>query len=97
MIVKVLDNQTLMDISIQVYGTIEGIYLLALSNELSITDYLQPGQILEIPNNDNINADTLGYYNKNLIKPTTGQSNLSIESIPLGIGAMIIGTNFRIG
>lgn len=49
MIVQVQNRQTLSDIAIQVYGTIAGIVELAEINDVSITDELQPGTLLECP------------------------------------------------
>lgn len=45
--VVVLDGQSLVDISIQVYGSAEGVFKLANENGLEVTDVLKPGQVLE--------------------------------------------------
>lgn len=47
--VAVLSNQTLTDIAIQVYGSVEGVLTLAKANNISITDSLQAGRWLEVP------------------------------------------------
>ena len=43
--VTVLSGQTLADIAIQVYGSAEGVFILAVENGLDITTDLEPGQI----------------------------------------------------
>ena len=45
--VVALDGQSLVDISIQVYGSAEGVFILARENGLEVTDVLKPGQVLE--------------------------------------------------
>jgi len=76
--IVVLNNQTLLDIAIQEYGTIESVFELAIANDLSITDELATGTILLIPEfstltNEPIitNKEILNYYKKNKIKPAT--------------------------
>ena len=44
--VTVLQNQTLSDIALQVYGSLEGVFTLAADNDLSVTDELKAGQVL---------------------------------------------------
>lgn len=69
--VTVLHNQSLLDISIQVYGSIAQAFDLALANRLSITSVLEPGQVLETPELETENADIRDYYAANGIKPAT--------------------------
>lgn len=45
--VVVLDGQSLVDISIQVYGSAEGRFHTRNENGLEVTDVLKPGQVLE--------------------------------------------------
>ncbi len=40
-------GQTLLDIAIQEYGTIEAVFMLAKANDMSITDTLQAGRKLK--------------------------------------------------
>jgi hypothetical protein len=69
--VTVSNNQSLLDISIQVYGSIAQAFDLALANGLSITSVLEPGQVLETPDLETENADIRDYYAANGIKPAT--------------------------
>ncbi len=39
----------MLDIAIQEYGTIEAVFMLAKANDMSITDTLQAGREIEIP------------------------------------------------
>lgn len=45
--IKIRSRQTLADLAIQLYGSIEGVFTLAQENDLEITDTLQPGSELE--------------------------------------------------
>lgn len=47
--VIVQHRQTLSDIAIQVYGSVAGVAALAEANNVSITDDLQAGTVLECP------------------------------------------------
>ncbi|WP_165044643.1 hypothetical protein [Dysgonomonas sp. ZJ709] len=77
--IKVKDNQTLIDVAIQASGSIEGIFDLAVKNDLSITDYLEPGQELVDP--DIIERQiTDFFYVKGLI-PATEDRGLLQEGI----------------
>ena len=42
-------GQTLLDIAVQEYGTIEAAFMLARTNDMGITDTLQAGQEIETP------------------------------------------------
>ena len=69
--VTVLQNQTLSDIALQVYGTIEGVFVLATDNDLSVTDELKAGQVLECQADKVINKQIVQYYSDNNIHPAT--------------------------
>ena len=59
--VVVLDGQSLVDISIQVYGSAEGVFNLAHENGLEVTDILKPGQVLEY-STGNVIAKNIAQY-----------------------------------
>lgn len=78
--IKVKDNQTLFDISIQEYGTIRNVIALAKLNNLSITDGLIINQELlidDFPNEQSV----LKYYSENSIIPATAQLTDEIETL----------------
>ncbi len=69
--VTVLHNQSLLDISIQAYGSIAYSFELALANGLSITSVLEPGQQLEVPELQTATADIRDYYAAHGVRPAT--------------------------
>ncbi len=77
----VLHNQSLFDISIQVYGSIAYVFDLALANGLSITSDLVPGQQIEVPEIEVESTSIRDYYAANGIKPATAiiEENLPNE------------------
>ena len=68
--VKVLHNQSLLDIAIQETGTLESLFDLALANGISITEDNLSNQDLKTESNF-IDADILGYYSSKKILPAT--------------------------
>lgn len=70
MVITVSDSrQTLADIAIQHLGSIEGVYVLATLNSLSVTDSLYSGQEITLP--PVINSRVVTYYKDNEITPAT--------------------------
>lgn len=67
----ILQNQSLLDISIQEYGNLEGLYDLALTNNISVTDALMPGNVLDIPNIETKTPDIKRYYKNKDLHPAT--------------------------
>lgn len=70
--VTAMNGQTLADIAVQVYGTIEAMPVIANSNGISMSDDLATGQIIECP--DKVFDQYLqDYVRNNNIKPATKQ------------------------
>jgi len=69
-LIPVLPGQTIFDIAIQEFGSIEAAYPLATLNGLSLTDDIVPGILLQ--KTDVINKNILSYYLGKQIKPATG-------------------------
>ena len=69
--IRVLNNQSLLDIALQVSGSAEATYDVALENGISITDDLMPGQVLKFTGVP-VNKKVVNYYAVNNIKPATG-------------------------
>ena len=63
--VIVLPEQTLLDIAIQVYGDITGVFRLAEENGLEVTDTLMPGEYLDYYPEGVVNKDIAQYYGAN--------------------------------
>ena len=94
--ITVLHNQSLLDIAIQEYGTIEAVFELALANGLGIIDELIVGSKLTTPVVLIDNKDIIVYYKENTIIPVS--SSNEVYDVPvIGIGKMIIETNFIVG
>lgn len=101
--VKSLHNQSLFDISVQEYGTIEAVFDLALANNTSVTNNTlseQNKSIAKIDGFEIVESVTdnqiLTYYKTNNIKPVTGVLTEQIENLQgnNGIGYMAIESTF---
>jgi hypothetical protein len=91
MTVTVLSNQSLLDIAVQVSGTVEAAFALAVDNEISVTDKLAPGDV--ITTGQPQNRDIADYYKNKNLKPATWMD----ESQNIGgIGYMNINGNFMV-
>lgn len=92
MIIK--QNQSAFDFATQISGDVKAVLDFCLANELSITDEIQAGT----DSNDYIttykNEIVIDYFQAKETELATG--NIKAEAEPLGIGTMIIGTNFDI-
>lgn len=69
--VEVLDRQSLIDIALQVYGSIEGVFTLAVENGLSVTDSLTSGQVLDYSPENIIDKRVTQQYKIQNIRPAT--------------------------
>lgn len=74
MIVKVLQHQTLSDIAIQEYGAEAAVFLLAQANNISPTDKLVTGAILQCPD-QTFNKEIQAYCKNNRVSPATGETS----------------------
>ena len=88
-LISVLKGQTIFDISIQEFGSIEAAYALATINGLSVTDELTPGTLLQ--KTGIINKKIVSYYSDKNFKPATGVSS---DSTVGGIEYWAIETEF---
>lgn len=74
--VTVLSNQSLADLAIQVYGSVEGVFLLAQENGLEVTDTLKAGQQLKVSPGNIIDKRIVQYYSSKKICPATASSGM---------------------
>ena len=74
MTIKVLHNQSFLDLALQHTGTIESIFEFAEANALNITDDVVAGKTLVLPAEAFTNKDILGYYTAKNLQPATGFS-----------------------
>lgn len=88
---KILENQNIFDIALQVYGNVEATFDILKANPgmNGITDNLLPGTLINLPDNvDNIaNVNIQKIYTKNNQKVTTGSFKQE------GIGYWVIEQN----
>ena len=87
--VIVLNNQSLWDIALQEYGTVEAVFELARANDMGVTDLLTAGQELVLPALEETHGrvslpkpEVVGYYRKNKLHPVTGETNVVETEIP---------------
>lgn len=72
-------NQSLFDIAIQETGAPEAAFLLALDNDIEITETLKPGSLL-LYSGEIISPDIYNYYRTRNIKPATALKDYSEPS-----------------
>ncbi|EPL7677430.1 hypothetical protein RG475_000565 [Elizabethkingia anophelis] len=94
MVATVLHNQSLLDIAIQATGKAENAILIAVANNISITDDLEPGTELIIPDVP-MDLDVIAYYRAKNIQPATAIKTEEIN-YPEGINYWEIEKNFKI-
>ena len=90
----VLHNQSLLDFAIQHTGSVANVFLIAQANVLSVSDDLEPGTILIIPDTVVLDTDIKTYYTSRAIQPATALTTIiddNTEPSPEGIGYWIIG------
>ncbi|MGG7468673.1 hypothetical protein [Chryseobacterium arthrosphaerae] len=97
MTVTVLHNQTLLDIAIQYTGIVKNSFDIAVYNGISVSDTLVYGASLIIPDDLEIDIDTVNYYLANNLQPSTEIDPDLITITPLsGIGYWEIENEFII-
>lgn len=69
-----LNNQSLVDITMQLTGSANNLLIIAMYNGLVPSEPLTPGQIILIPEGVNVNTDVARYYKVNSILPATSIS-----------------------
>lgn len=90
---KVLEAQSLFDISCQSLGSAEAAIQIALLNGISVTGDLRVSQELELP--DVINKSMVTYYANKGLTPATGITDAEMVTLG-GLGYMAIGIDFII-
>ena len=104
---KAKQHQSTFDLATQIKGSAEAVLDFCLANELSITSLtngaaeaenplLTPGrEILDFVT-INKNDEVANYYQAKALELATGDVSAYAAAIPLGIGTMIISTNFDV-
>lgn len=88
--IRVMESQTLLDIALQEFGSIEAAFALAVLNGMSLTDELTAGDLLH--RTSIFNKKIVAYYSDKNIRPATG----SIISTLGGVGYWAIETEFLV-
>lgn len=76
-------NQSLLDLSVQSFGTMEALMESAFLNNLSVTDELIEGEVLELPEFNKGQTEIIDYYNKRQIKPVTALTDADFALIEI--------------
>jgi hypothetical protein len=83
MTITVQNNQSLLDLAIQVTGRAENFLKIAMANNLVPTELIAPGTILIIPDDIEIDEEIVRYYNANNIVPATELTEIQTKSVQL--------------
>jgi hypothetical protein len=92
----VYENQTLQDIAAHVYGRVDVVMDLALLNNISITEKLLAGQTIKLVDTTINTLVKKALESRNII-PAVDFNQTDIQAPEIGIGTMIIETNFTVG
>ncbi|MBD5240578.1 MAG: hypothetical protein HDS59_00615 [Barnesiella sp.] len=90
------ERQTLLDIALLTGGHIETVFALAEANGMSITDRLEDGRILTVPEpGEGGDTRTVELYKAHKVEPATEVSSDDMSACPYGgIGFMGIEIDF---
>lgn len=77
------NNQSLLDIAIQMTGKAENLLKIAVANGISPTSVIAPGTVITIPENVVIDENIFKFYSANNIVPTTALKESEQENIEL--------------
>ena len=90
------ERQTLLDIALQTCGHIETVLALAEANSMSITDRLEDGRVLTVPERlAEGDTRTVELYRAHKVEPATEAGADDMSACPYGgIGFMSIGIDF---
>lgn len=91
------DRASLLDIAIAVGGSLECLFELAATNELSITDKIAIGDLYDVDNIGKVDSSTLKILNNEGVRPATEASAEDVAACPYGgIGFMGVETDFEV-
>ncbi|MDR3326900.1 MAG: LysM domain-containing protein [Prevotellaceae bacterium] len=92
--ITALNNQSLFDIAIQEFGSADAAFDIALANDISITQTLETGRVLQLPTAiERFNRPIADYYKNRRLSPATASDT---NNLPTGIGFWTIDINFII-
>lgn len=76
-------NQSLLDVSIQAFGTLEALFEIAFKNDTSPTNELIENEELELPEFENGQTEIMAFYAKNKLKPATALSDADFAIVEI--------------
>lgn len=77
--IVVIERQSLLDIAVQEYGRADAVFILALTNNLDVTDSVDPGQYLLLPVFYNSDKELVKYFADRQQKIATSYPYLQME------------------
>ena len=98
MTVTVLHNQTIFDLAVQYCGTALAAFDIAKANNLTLTDDLEAGQLLELPAVDYGYSDIVNYFEGKKHQPATAwnSENSTVQPSAEGISYWAIRLDFEV-
>ena len=95
---KLYHNQSLIDGVIEQTGSLDAVFAIALTNNVSITDNLPAGTSFFMDETTAIDETTVNYFAAKKIKPATSLNDFDLTLLDqgLGIGSMAIGSTFKV-
>lgn len=90
--IVIKENQSILDVACQAFGTAEAGFAFAMLNGLALTDDVFSNNVLELPAIDVKKSEISGYFSEKNIELATGFPLVEVPSY--GIGQMIIQNNF---
>jgi hypothetical protein len=93
----VVENQNLIDLALQEYGSVEGLVQLLNDNSIDINIGVNSGSEILIGNGKIVSKDLVALLKKQNIQIATDRTQGASPSVPLGIGYMIIESTFIVG
>lgn len=79
---KILNNQSLLDLSIQQSGTALNWLEIAMANNVVPTDKITAGTEVKIPDFEQIDSDIVGFLAARNIQPATSNTNTALIPKP---------------
>jgi hypothetical protein len=77
------NNQSLLDISIQAFGTLESLMSIAFNNDVSVTDELTVNDELLLSDFNNGETEIMAFYKKNNLTPATALTDADFAIIEI--------------
>ncbi len=93
--IKAAGQQNIFDLALQVYGKVEGAFILAQDNDRVLSDIVGAGDAFDVDEDNIINQSVVNYFSGLNTKPASNSEVLiDGEKQGEGIGYWAIGTDF---